>query len=150
MATTKTCSKCKRTMPHSEFRKRKESRDGLRGQCRDCYRGKRKPKTDTAGAPGGGRLPIEPFRKWLTWKLEYYESNMRLLSEATGISERALWRCFNESQTVTLDLVDRALITEGSTPLWALNYSEEDFQKAAIESARTESRRSSESVRANV
>lgn len=32
----KQCTKCKRTLPLSQFRKNKNSKDGLKGQCKDC------------------------------------------------------------------------------------------------------------------
>lgn len=34
----KTCSKCKQVKPVSEFDKRKDSKDGYRGQCHECRR----------------------------------------------------------------------------------------------------------------
>jgi len=37
-ATTKTCSKCTRTLPLSEYRTQKTSPDGLRYECKDCQK----------------------------------------------------------------------------------------------------------------
>lgn len=35
---TKVCTKCKRTLPRSEFHRAVLTRDGLRGHCKDCRR----------------------------------------------------------------------------------------------------------------
>jgi RNase P subunit RPR2 len=35
----KTCGKCKRTLPASDFWKARSSKDGLQPQCKDCQMG---------------------------------------------------------------------------------------------------------------
>jgi 3-hydroxyisobutyrate dehydrogenase-like beta-hydroxyacid dehydrogenase len=70
-------------------------------------------------------------------KLDYY-GEVALLAQATGLDDRQVRRVLREADTVALDTVDRALINEGSTPLWALDYSEEDFQRAAQEISKRE------------
>lgn len=58
------------------------------------------------------------------------------------MSERQVFRIINgEVKKVALDTVDRALVNEKSTWLWELDYEEEDFEKAAYESERTEQKR---------
>jgi hypothetical protein len=63
---------------------------------------------------------------------------VELLAQATGLPDRQVRRVLREADSVALDTVDRALINEGSTPLWALEYSEEDFQRAAQEISKRE------------
>jgi len=74
-------------------------------------------------------------------KLAYYEGSVELLAQATGLPDRQVRRVLREADSVALDTVDRALINEGSTPLWALDYSEEDFQRAAHEVSRQRGKR---------
>jgi hypothetical protein len=87
---------------------------------------------------GGGKLPIEPFRAWLEERLEHYDGSTETLGQVIGLDDRQVRRLLRESSTVALDTVDRALITEGSTSLWALDYSEEDYQRAARASRKAE------------
>lgn len=134
MARTKKCSRCEKNKPLVDFPARNGAADGRRGQCKSCYYRQRKRGE---GIYGGGRLPIGPFRDWLNERLEHYGS-LEVLAQATGVDPRQIRRCLHESQKVSLDLLDKALISEGSTPLWALPYTEEEFQKAAKECAKTE------------
>ena len=130
----RTCSACGKDRPlttHHFYRRGK----GFRRQCISCVKA-RQGSTDKTIA-GGGRLPIEPFRKWMERKLDYY-GGVELLAQATGLPDRQVRRVLREADSVALDTVDRALINEGSTPLWALDYSEEDFQRAAQEISKRE------------
>jgi len=111
--------------------RRKDSLDGRRGQCKRCMSARTTPAEVDLQPAGGGKLPVGPFRQWLTERLAYYGNSTDLLGMVTGLGDRQVRRILNENKTVSLDIVDRALIKEGTTPLWALNYSEEDFQKAA-------------------
>lgn len=128
MKQTKTCSKCRKRKSASSFNPRRDSHDGLRNQCKACTIGQ-----VGSGTPGmgGGRLPIEPFRAWLEERLEHYDNCIEDLSRAIDVDSRQLRRLLRESTWVALDTVDRAVLTEGSTSLWALGYSEKDFQDAA-------------------
>lgn len=131
MTKTKTCSGCKSTQPIDQFNRRRESRDGRRGQCKRCMNSRAKAPTVEEQPAGGGKLPVGPFRAWLEGRLAYYGDSTELLGIVTGLGDRQIRRILRENKTISLDLVDRALIKEGTTPLWALEYSEEDFQKAA-------------------
>jgi 5-methylcytosine-specific restriction endonuclease McrA len=42
MSNTKSCAKCGRNLPTSEFYKHSETLDGLRGSCKQCFRGQNK------------------------------------------------------------------------------------------------------------
>lgn len=132
---TRTCSTCGEEKPLCEdyFYVRGT---GFRKQCILCVR-KRQGST-TRKAAGGGRLPIGPFREWMRERLAFYNGEPGMLAQATGLPERQVYRVLNEGESVALDTVDRALINEGSTPLWALDYSEEDFQRAAQEISKRE------------
>lgn len=44
----KVCSKCKRELDESMFHKRKESKDGLRSQCKECVNAHMRIYTKTA------------------------------------------------------------------------------------------------------
>lgn len=131
----KTCSCCKESKPVAEFYRRG---NGRRGQCIACMRSRHGSTSKTVA--GGGRLPVGPFRRWMEERLDYYGS-LELLSKATGMSDRQVRRVLRESEMVALDTVDRALINEGSTPLWALEYSEGEFQQAAHEASRARGRK---------
>ena len=126
---TRTCSTCGEEKPLCEdyFYVRGT---GFRKQCISCVRSRQ--GSTTRKAAGGGRLPIGPFRKWMEGRVAYY-GEVGLVAQATGMAERQVYRVLHEGESVALDTVDRALITEGTTPLWALDYSEEDFQRAAQE-----------------
>lgn len=127
---TRTCSACGKNKPltTNHFYRRGQ---GYRRQCISCVRNRQGSTTKTIA--GGGRLPIGPFRDWMERKLAYYEGSVELLAQATGLPDRQVRRVLREADSVALDTVDRALIKEGTTPLWALEYSEEDFQRAAHE-----------------
>lgn len=110
--------------------------DGFRRQCILCVRNRQGSTTKKVAS--GGRLPVGPFRDWMNERLRYYGGSVELLAQATGMNDRQVRRVLRESVSVNLDTVDRALIMEGSTPLWALDYSEEDFQRAAREISKRE------------
>lgn len=135
---TRTCSACGKDKPltTNNFYRRGQ---GYRRQCISCVRNRAGSTTKTIA--GGGRLPIGPFRDWMERKLAYYEGSVELLAQATGLPDRQVRRVLREADSVALDTVDRALINEGSTPLWALDYSEEDFQRAAHEVSRQRGKR---------
>ena len=137
MTGTTQCSKCDEVKALCDFPRRSSAKDGRRGQCKDCYYQRRRRG---GGIHGGGRLPIGPFRDWLNERLGYY-GTPEMLAHAVKLDPRQVRRCLFESTRVSLDVVDRALIAEGSTPLWALAYTEEEFQIAAGECAKTERRR---------
>ena len=126
---SRTCSTCGKDKPLTtkHFYKRGA---GFRQQCISCVRNRQGSATKRIA--GGGRLPIGPFRKWMEGRVAYY-GEVGLVAQATGLPERQVYRVLHEGESVALDTVDRALITEGTTPLWALDYSEEDFQRAAQE-----------------
>lgn len=130
----RTCSACGSDKPLTTKHYYRRGK-GFRRQCIPCVK-TRQGSTDKRIA-GGGRLPVGPFRKWMEMKLEYY-GGVELLAQATGLADRQVRRVLREADTVALDTVDRALINEGTTPLWALEYSEEDFQRAAHEISKRE------------
>ena len=132
---TRTCSACGEDKPltTNHFYRRGQ---GYRRQCIPCVRNRAGSTTKTIA--GGGRLPIGPFRDWMERRLAFYEGSVELLAKATGLPDRQVRRVLREADSVALDTVDRALINEGSTPLWALEYSEEDFQRAAQEISKRE------------
>ena len=136
----KRCSACEQVLPVAKFNKRKDSRDGRLGRCMECcYKQAEKIGRSTTG----GRIPVKPFRKWLEEKLQFYEGSTGLLALATGLDERQVYRILHkETKLVALDVVDSALVTEGSTFLWELGYREIDF-KRADKTARIHDRRSS-------
>lgn len=127
---SRTCSSCGQDKPLTtkHFYRRGA---GFRQQCILCVRNRQGSATKRIA--GGGRLPIGPFRDWMERRLAFYGGSMELLAKATGLPDRQVRRVLREADSVALDTVDRALINEGSTPLWALEYSEEDFQRAAHE-----------------
>lgn len=43
---TKTCSKCGRELPASEFNKNNQAKDGLQCRCKECQKEDRKQKSD--------------------------------------------------------------------------------------------------------
>lgn len=132
---TRTCSACGKDKPLTtkHFYRRGA---GFRQQCISCVRNRQGSTTKTIA--GGGRLPVGPFRAWMERRLAFYGGSMELLAKATGLDDRQIRRVLREADSVALDTVDRALINEGSTPLWALDYSEEDFQRAAREISKRE------------
>ena len=131
---TRSCSACGKDKPLTTSHYYRRGK-GFRRQCIPCVQS-RQGSTDKRIA-GGGRLPVGPFREWMERKLDYY-GEVALLAQATGLDDRQVRRVLREADTVALDTVDRALINEGSTPLWALDYSEEDFQRAAQEISKRE------------
>lgn len=136
----KRCSACEQVLPVAKFNKRKDSRDGRLGRCMECcYKQAEKVGNSTTG----GRIPVKPFRKWLEEKLRFYEGSTGMLALATGLDERQIYRVLhNETKMVALDVVDKALVTEGSTFLWELGYKEIDFERAD-KTARIHDKRSS-------
>lgn len=132
---TRTCSACGETKPlNTDYFYVRGT--GFRRQCISCVRNRQ--GSTTRRIAGGGRLPIGPFRDWMERRLAFYDGSVELLAKATGLPDRQVRRVLREADSVALDTVDRALINEGSTPLWALDYSEEDFQRAAQEISKRE------------
>lgn len=86
---------------------------------------------------GQEMLKLKPFQDWLTERRERY-GGIGDLSEVVGIPERQLYTlitgfemvsgkrrrdgksCMRPKLSVSIDVVDRALIREGSTSLWEL------------------------------
>ena len=65
--TTKTCPKCKRSLPRSAFWKNKRQPSGLQTACKDCHRERVK------------RTPGRHARSVLNWQISY--GNMSKASE---------------------------------------------------------------------
>lgn len=70
------------------------------------------------------RLPIEPFRNWLTLKQRRHEGQHGRdgFAHSIGLTERRLWSVLHDKRQrrVSLMVVDRALTHEGSAHLFEL------------------------------
>lgn len=144
-AATHVCCGCKRDQSALAFRhcSPKEhggwyDTEGVRRRpcCRTCLsaRARRYRHNELARSEGGqllagkGYLPVEPFRDWVLRKRTIYRvthppRNQRDhgLSAYLGIENRRLWDIIEgHTQEVSVDIVERALLHEGSTMLWEL------------------------------
>lgn len=62
-------------------------------------------------------LPAEPFRRWLLDRLPNYETYV-VMAKSMGIAPRIVFRLLQQNgKQVSLDTVDRALVSEGSMSL---------------------------------
>ena len=114
----KTCTMCKRDLPMDKFRRRnRRGRQERRERCGDC-----ESELERAYRNGQRRiayLDADPFYEWLV-ALKGKYGTMEA-ARRCGISDRHVRRAVaGEHSRVTLDLVDRALVNEGSTMLWEL------------------------------
>lgn len=60
-------------------------------------------------------VPVEPFAQWVKHQLE--RRPVRELAMWLNVGERAIWRWLNESNTIHIDSVDRALVNAGQQHL---------------------------------
>lgn len=114
------CRVCKRARPDDHYRVRTRA-DGTTKRdvtCRACVSERRKRQyNDRPKDSGMERLPAGPFRDWLLKRLEVYGSTGQLAA-ACGLIERRVYGVLSGRQEfVSLDVVDRALVHEGSTHL---------------------------------
>lgn len=81
---TKTCSKCGRELPASEFNKNNQAKDGLQCRCKECQKEDRKQKSDRIKRLLGGvekglsvysprELMEELYKRGYRGTLEYTE-----------------------------------------------------------------------------
>lgn len=66
-------------------------------------------------------LPIGPFREWVS---EQLETGVALFCERASVTDRIVWRWFNESERIELDSVDRVICALGEPQLLAELYPE--------------------------
>lgn len=130
---TKPCLGCKKVLPFtSEFFPTHTRRgvDGLRPRCRPCHRefqaqyrvksGETRERMD--------RVPAGPFREWILRRADFYNrllpynngAGAAELARRSGLSERRINEVLKRSKFVRVDIVDRALVNEGSTMLWEI------------------------------
>lgn len=62
-------------------------------------------------------VPVGPFRDWLADRVRLDEDGATARCEALGIGLRGARRVLDDAQTVTVDLVDRVLLEDGTTTL---------------------------------
>lgn len=125
----RTCRRCHVTQPADEFYVTRRDTAGApvtrKWTCRTCTHDQaarwRTRKQQTATAPvdreHGTLLPIGPFRDWLDRRLTMGEYDLGSLAAALGVSDRRLYAWMHVNQRVHIDVVDRALLTEGSVML---------------------------------
>jgi hypothetical protein len=142
------CHRCKRMYPIDEFQVTVRGWVDNSGQHRAAYctRCMRERSSDRQAAMSRGDLlfgpkpylPAEPFREWLKERERIYTaaypeslegarkgSLPRGFAEYVGVPSRRLWGLRygdngQQQESVALDLVERALMHEGSTDLWQL------------------------------
>lgn len=119
---TKVCLGCKKEQPLDNFapRRRAGRASQVVARCRPCdkaWRAEYERRRKAGELEPNRYLPVEPFRRFLEQRVAFYgtqgETALRM-----GMSDRRLHEVLFQSSRVTLDLVDRALIHEGSKMLW--------------------------------
>lgn len=132
---TKTCLQCKEDLPRSAeyfYTRNRRGKQEFAPRCRPCNREfnlqyQRKVRDGTQEPTV--KLPIGPFREWILGRMAYYKkahSHFDIgdggaeFSRRSGLSERRVNEITKRGKYVTLDLVDRALVMEGSAMLWEL------------------------------
>lgn len=111
----KRCTWCRQTKPLSDYYQRKD-RPGARSRCRACDAKIAKGRAEHFD-PDNPPLPCGPFVRWLQELIEEQEG-VKEVAMWTGLSQRRIYTLIQGQQkNVTMDLVDRALVAEGSTHL---------------------------------
>ena len=80
----KRCTKCGKVQPRSEFYRAKGTVDGLRGDCKSCFKARAK-----ARYPLVREQSIERARKWREDNIERFRENQRRMRANPEFKERA-------------------------------------------------------------
>lgn len=136
---TKTCIECEKDYPATRdfFQARnRRGRQGFKPRCKPCqktwtdnYLARVEAEKAEVGADKVVHyLPAEPFREWIKSRMAFYYAQSYFeigagaseFSRRSGMSKRRINEVLKRSEQVTVELVDRVLIAEGSTMLWEL------------------------------
>lgn len=117
----RTCTSCGKAKPEAEFYAHGST---TRRQCKACMaktrERRRAVQREAKFAVDRERvrlLPAEPFRRWLLDRLPNYETYV-VMAKSMGIAPRIVFRLLQQNgKQVSLDTVDRALVSEGSMSL---------------------------------
>lgn len=116
MTATKVCTQCHRTLPISDF---PSNGKWLRGNCRQCQNFYQRERDRRAAERGGitegyHYLSVEPFRLWLSQRLEESGEGYIAFCERIGIAERNVRQIVSgDTSRARLDVIDRALTNDG-------------------------------------
>lgn len=110
----KVCIRCRASKSVRDFSRSNRLADGstlLRRVCKQCRRRGNGPDR----CP---RVPVEPFAAWLAFVLRRDGMTSAETAEMLGVPERTIRRILgHEMRRVEVDLVDRALIRDGTIEL---------------------------------
>ena len=92
----KTCSKCKERKPHSEFSKRRDSKDGLSHQCKECFKQRNKQyyKENTKKKKQYQKENAEKIKQHkknqpaAVYKIENTKTGQVYIGQSTGYKQR--------------------------------------------------------------
>ncbi|MGH9279811.1 MAG: endonuclease domain-containing protein [Acidimicrobiales bacterium] len=104
----KRCSKCGELRPLTDFYKAKGTRDGLRGDCRQCFQARAK-----ARYPLVRDQAIERSRKWREDNLDRFRENQRRMRAKPEFKERARAGHLQRKYGMTLEEYDTLFSSQG-------------------------------------
>ena len=104
----KRCTKCGVERPYSDFYAAAGTRDGLRGDCKSCFKARAK-----ARYPQVRDQSIARARKWREENIERFRENQRRMRENPAYKQKARSYHLEKNHGLTLDEYDRMLEAQG-------------------------------------
>lgn len=104
----KICSKCGIEQPLDQFYRAKGTRDGLRGECRSCFRARAKERY-----PLVREQAIERARQWRLDNLDRFQANQRRMRSTPEGKARSRAGHLKRKYGLTLDQYDEMLADQG-------------------------------------